>query len=202
MKFSDFRQIVRDGINGFKLSYFATNRSKYGHIDESAVVLLPGLCIKQNVYLYKNTVIHEYHKLITPKGRFIMKDNSVAAAGLTVITCNHGYKNVGDMPNGQGWQDYLVDDVVVEDQVWIGANVTLCPGVHLKRGVIVSAGSVCIKSIEYPPYAIIAGNPAKFIKFKFTLQEQIEHEKLCFNETDRLQILQLENNFNRFSSSK
>lgn len=202
MKFLDIVRILKDGIYGFRLSYFASNRSRYGHIDKSAVVLLPGFSIKENVFLYKNTVIHEYHKLITPKGRFIMKDNSVAAAGLTVITFNHGYQNVGDIPNGQGWRDYLVDDVMVEEHVWIGANVTLCPGVHLNRGVIVAAGSVCIKSAEYPPYSIIGGNPAKFIKFKFTLQEQIEHEKICFSESDRLQISTLENNFKHYSRSK
>ncbi|MGQ7945113.1 acyltransferase [Flavobacterium sp. WC2509] len=198
MKFSDIKQILKDGINGFRLSYFSSNRSRYGHIDKSAVVLLPGLCIKNNVFLYKNTVIHEYHKLITPKGRFIMKDNSIAAAGLTVITFNHGYYNVGDIPNGQGWTDYFVDDVIVEEHVWIGANVTLCPGTHLNRGIVVAAGSVCIKNIEYPPYSIIGGNPAKFIKFKFTLEQQIEHEKLCFIEKDRLQISILQNNFDRF----
>lgn len=202
MKFSDLVQILKDGIYGFRMSYFTSNRSRYGHIDKSSVVLLPGFCIKDNVFLYKNTVIHEYHKLITPKGRFIMKDNSVAASGLTVITFNHGYQNVGDIPNGQGWRDYLVDDVIVEEHVWIGANVTLCPGVLLNRGIIVAAGSVCIKSIEYPAYSIVGGNPAKFIKFKFTLEEQIEHEKLCFNESDRLQISILENNFNRHSRSK
>lgn len=202
MKFSEIKQILKDGIYGLRLSYFSSNRSRYGHIDKSAVVLQPGFCIKDNVYLYKNTVIHEYHKLIAPKGKFIMKDNSVAAAGLTVVTFNHGYHNVGDIPNGQGWKDYLVDDVIVEEHVWIGANVTLCPGVHINRGVIVAAGSVCIKSIEYPPYSIIGGNPAKFIKFKFSLEEQIEHEKLCFNENDKIQISILENNFIRFSKSK
>lgn len=198
MQLNLYFQIFKDALKGIKFTFFASNRKKYGFIDKTAIVLQPGYNIKQNVYLYKNTVIHEYHKLITPKGKFIMKDNSIAAPGLTVITFNHGYYNVGDIPNGQGWSDYFVDDVVVEEHVWIGANVTLCPGTHLNRGIVVAAGSVCIKNIEYPPYSIIGGNPAKFIKFKFTLEQQIEHEKICFSENDRLPISILEKNYKKF----
>src|ERR1035437_6450639 len=100
MKVGEYIQILKDAIYGLKMSYFTSNRKKYGFIDKTALVFQPGFNIKKNVYLYKNTVIHEYHKLITPKGKFIMKDNSIAAAGLTVITFNHGYYNVGDFPNG------------------------------------------------------------------------------------------------------
>lgn len=191
-------QILKDGLIGIKQTFFASNRKSYGHIDRTTIVFQPGICLKQNVYLYKNTVIHEYHKLITPKGKFIMRENSIAASGLTVITFNHGYSNVGDIPGGQGWADYLVDDVIVEEHVWIGANVTLCPGAHINRGIVVAAGSVCIKSKEYPAYSIIGGNPAKFIKFKFTLEQQIEHEKICFENDDRLDISLLESNYKKY----
>ncbi len=191
-------QILKDGLIGIKQTFFASNRKNYGHIDKTTLVFQPGICLKQNVYLYKNTVIHEYHKLITPKGKFIMRENSIAASGLTVITFNHGYSNVGDMPGGQGWTDYLVDDVIVEEHVWIGANVTLCPGAHINRGIVVAAGSVCIKSKEYPPYSIIGGNPAKFIKFKFTLEQQIEHENICFNDGNRIPVSLLESNYKKF----
>ncbi len=198
MKFDEIKQIFQDGIRGLKLAFFASNRKKYGYIDKTSIVFQPGYGIKENVFLHKNTVVHEYYKFISPQGKFVMKENSIAAAGLTVITCNHGYKHVGDIPGGQGWADYEVDEVIVEEHVWIGANVTLCPGTHLNRGIVVAAGSVCIKSIEYPPYSIIGGNPAKFIKYKFTLEQQIEHEKICFSEQNRLPISLLENNYRRF----
>jgi acetyltransferase-like isoleucine patch superfamily enzyme len=198
MSWKHYIQAIDDGLRGLKFSYFISNRSKFGHFDKTARIFQPGYCIKQNVYMYKHTVIHEYHKLIAPQGKFILKDNSVAAAGLTVITCNHRYKNIGDMPNGQGWTDYEIEDVIVEEQVWMGANVTLCPGVHLNRGIIVAAGAVCVKSKYYPPYSIVGGNPATFIKFKFTLKQQLEHERICFAEEDRLSISLLEKNYNKF----
>jgi virginiamycin A acetyltransferase len=161
-------------------------------------VYQPGMGAKQNVFLHKNTIIHEHHKFITQKGRFIMKENSIAATGLTVITFNHGFYNVGDYPGGQGWSDLIASDVIVEEDVWLGANVTLCPGTHIGRGVIVSTGSVCLKSKDYPPYSIIGGNPAKFIKFKFTLEQQIEHEKKRFAENERLSVTLLKENYNHF----
>lgn len=130
MKFSAFKQIVNDGYRGLKMNFFSSNRNKYGYIAKSAIVHQPGMGVKQNVYLYENTVIHEYHKFITQKGKFIMKENSVAAAGLTVITFNHGFNHEGDYPGGQGWSDLYSSDVIVEEDVWIGANVTLCPGTH------------------------------------------------------------------------
>lgn len=62
----------------------------------------------------------------------------------------------------------------------------MCPGTHIGRGCLVAAGAVCVKSKKYPPYTIIGGNPAKVIKYRFTLKEQIEHEKLIYPQEERL----------------
>jgi len=191
---------LKDGIRGIKMNYFSGRRDRYGYIDPTAIVFMPGQGAKQNVFLYKNTVIHEYHKFITHNGRFIMKDDSIAAAGLTVITFNHGFYNVGDYPGGQGWSELQISDVIIEEHVWLGANVTLCPGTHIQRGSVVATGSICIKTNEYPPYSIIGGNPAKFIKFKFTLEQQIEHEKILFTENNRISINELTDNYIRFTA--
>ena len=64
-------------------------------------------------------------------------------------------------------------DVVVDKDVWIGCNVTLLSGVHVGRGTIIAAGAVVTKDI--PPYSICGGVPAKFIKFKWTLKQILEH---------------------------
>ena len=154
MKISTLQQILRDGIRGLKMTYFASRRDRYGYIDKTAKIYQPGMGAKQNVYLYKNTVIHEFHKFITQQGKFIMKENSIAAAGLTVITANHGIYNIGDYPGGQGWSDLYSADVIVEEDVWLGANVTLCPGTHVNRGAVVAAGSICIKSKEKFKYLL------------------------------------------------
>lgn len=52
--------------------------------------------------------------------------------------------------------------VVIEDDVWIGGNVTVLPGVTIGRGAVVAAGAVVTKDV--PPCSVAAGNPAKVIK--------------------------------------
>ena len=52
--------------------------------------------------------------------------------------------------------------IVVEDEVWIGANVTILPNVRIGRCSVIGAGSVVTKDIE--PYTVYAGVPAKKIR--------------------------------------
>ena len=52
--------------------------------------------------------------------------------------------------------------MVIEDDVWIGANVTILPGSYISKATIIAANSVVNKFIE--PYSIIGGTPAKIIK--------------------------------------
>jgi acetyltransferase-like isoleucine patch superfamily enzyme len=62
-------------------------------------------------------------------------------------------------------------DVVIGNDVWIGSGVTILSGVNIGDGAVVSAKSVVVKDV--PPYAIVGGNPAKVIKYRFS-QDQIE----------------------------
>ncbi len=59
----------------------------------------------------------------------------------------------------------LKGDTVVGNDVWIGQNVTLLPGVHIGDGAIIGLNSVVTK--EVPPYTIVAGNPAKTVRKRF-----------------------------------
>ena len=75
-------------------------------------------------------------------------------------------------------------DIVIEEDVWAGFNVTLLPGAYIGRGCILGAGAVIHTKI--PPYSIVVGNPAKVIGFHFTPEEIIEHEKLLYPIEDRI----------------
>ncbi|MCM1321744.1 MAG: CatB-related O-acetyltransferase [Bacteroides sp.] len=55
-------------------------------------------------------------------------------------------------------------NIVVKDDVWIGQNAIICSGVTIGQGAVVAAGAVVTKDVE--PYAIVGGNPAKFIKWR------------------------------------
>jgi len=52
--------------------------------------------------------------------------------------------------------------VIIEDDVWLGRNVIVMPGVKIEKGSIIAAGAVVTKDV--PPYSVYGGIPAKFIK--------------------------------------
>lgn len=52
--------------------------------------------------------------------------------------------------------------VIIEDDVWIGARVIILPGVHIGKGSVIGAGSIVTNDV--PPYSIVGGNPAKVLK--------------------------------------
>ena len=55
--------------------------------------------------------------------------------------------------------------IVIGNDVWIGADVTLLGGVKIGNGAVIGAGAVVAKDV--PPYAVVVGNPAKVIKYRF-----------------------------------
>jgi Acetyltransferase (isoleucine patch superfamily) len=59
----------------------------------------------------------------------------------------------------------LKGDTVVGNDVWIGQNTTILPGVHIGDGAIIGLNSVVARDV--PPYTIVAGNPAKIIRKRF-----------------------------------
>ena len=60
-------------------------------------------------------------------------------------------------------------DTIIGNDVWIGHNVTIMPGIQIGDGVIVATNSTVTKNVE--PYSIMGGNPAKLIKKRFSEQQ-------------------------------
>lgn len=58
-------------------------------------------------------------------------------------------------------------DVTIGHDVWVGANAIIMSGVNVGTGAIIGAGAVVTKDV--PPYAIVGGNPAKIIRYRFDL---------------------------------
>lgn len=81
---------------------------------------------------------------------------------ITIVVSNHQHKR-GEYIKNQPWTTHN-NFVVIEDDVWIGANSVVLPGVTIGKGAIVGAGSVVTKDV--PPYAIVVGNPARVIKYR------------------------------------
>jgi len=75
------------------------------------------------------------------------------------------YQHSGDFV--KGYKNYSKDNIetTIGNDVWIGANTVIIKGVSIEDGVIVGASSVVTKNI--PAYAIVVGNPAKIIKYRY-----------------------------------
>lgn len=97
----------------------------------------------------------------------------------TIITGDHKFDLVGkymaDVTDAEK-EPELDAPVVIEDDVWCGANVTILKGVTIGRGSVVAAGAVVTRSCE--PYSIIGGVPAKLISMRFTPDQIERHERL------------------------
>jgi len=76
---------------------------------------------------------------------------------------------------------YIYKSVNIDDYVWIGANVSITPGVTIRKGAIVGMGAVVTKDV--PECAIVGGNPAKILAYrdKETFYEIINNDN---NERD------------------
>ena len=59
----------------------------------------------------------------------------------------------------------LKGDTIIGNDVWIGQNAVILPGVHIGDGAIIGANSVVGRNVE--PYTIAAGNPAKLLRKRF-----------------------------------
>ena len=179
-------------------------REKLGGYDSTSSIVNPEvLSCPHKVFLSEKSTIYSGAVFImnpdSEKGRFILGRYSAAAQGLTVITDNHSSHPVIGHYYQQDSLTHELDsdlDVIVKEDVWIGANVTILPGVEIGRGSIISAGTLLRKTV--PPYAIVIGNPGRVVGFKFTPEEVIEHEKALYKEDERIPVEVLEKNYEKY----
>lgn len=83
------------------------------------------------------------------------------AQGVSIRDTDHKFDNISiDMVR----QGIVTSKVVIEDNVWIGANVSITKGVRIGTGSIVAANAVVTKDVEQ--FSIVGGVPAKLIKYR------------------------------------
>ena len=164
----------------------------------------------ENCFVGYDVILHKHHYsescIITGKnclmaehvdidftGGLSMGNNVSISEGVKILTHNHSldYSNTGD---DKGCE---LTPLVIQNSVWIGAKAIVLPGVkEIGRGAMVSSSS-CVRS-RIPPYAIVMGNPAKIVGFRFLPKVIVEFERSRYTESERLPLELLERNYQKY----
>lgn len=195
---SMLNKLFGKGIKRFYEIYcFTSNPKNYRKIGKHVVLEQPFFSIPSVVEIDSFVRIQPNVKIIASKNqKVIIKKYTAIGAGSTIVPGEHtptvsvpqylSYLNLNDVNH----------TLVIEEDVWIGANATLLYKANISRGAVVGANSLVTKKV--PPYAVVAGSPAKIIAVRFSLEQIVEHEKSLYPEDERLDKAYLEELFDRY----
>jgi acetyltransferase-like isoleucine patch superfamily enzyme len=155
----------------------------------------------KNVYFYPLRSFFYYKTIeignnvyIGPGAMFLASDSCIKISdkvmfgpNVSIIGGNHSTHIIGKSMFDYKLSDKLASDdqpVIIETDVWVGSGSFILNGVRIGRGSIIAAGAVVSKDV--PPYSIVGGVPAKIIKYRWSVDEIMEHEKLLYNPENRL----------------
>lgn len=157
-----------DGHVGHQLRwYYWKQKAKLkgkGTIGRMADITYPSkTIIGSNFICSEYTVINALNSLGIYIGNNVLLGPRVYVRG-----ANHSFDSLDIPINQQGHHEESIQylnqnySIVIEDDVWIGANAIILPGVKIGKGSVIGAGSVVTRNI--PESSIAAGSPAKVIK--------------------------------------
>jgi acetyltransferase-like isoleucine patch superfamily enzyme len=159
-----FRKLVKE--------WLGKNDDVFRYIAESKF----GFTVGKHTYRYKQLFSNNSYVRLKSIGKFCSLGHN-----LTIAQGNHPMHFVSTHPflydKKYGFlkqnvaNDIINEPVTIGNDVWIGLNVTVFPNVNIGNGAVIGAGSLVNRDV--PPYAIVAGVPAKIIRYRFT-PEQIE----------------------------
>lgn len=110
--------------------------------------------VTKNTHLGNN--VHFNGLAINGGGKVYIGDNFHSGPDCLFICQNHNFDNGTAIPYDH---TYVLKDIVIESNVWIGSRVIVLGGVTIGEGAIIQAGSCVVKDI--PAYAIAGGHPAR-----------------------------------------
>lgn len=127
--------------------------------------------IGNNVYIHENVLIRSFNYSIYVGDNTTINNNTCIlsqckigknvsiAPNVVIVGANHNFADKNQTIKSQGSTSV---GIIIEDDVWIGANASVLDGVVIGKGSIIAAGAVVTKRV--PEYCVVAGVPAKVIK--------------------------------------
>jgi len=139
------------------------------------------------IYLKDDIYIGRGAKFSARNSHINIGNKVMFGPNVTIRGGNHNTSVVGAyMADVHSKRETDDQDVIIEDDVWVGSGAIILKGVIIRRGSVVAAGAVVTKS--FPPYSIIGGVPAALIKRRFSPTQIVEHEIHLYPENSRLKI--------------
>lgn len=126
---------------------------------DRTVSIATNVKLKGNISIKKGSSIAQNCTLSGENAGIFIGHYVMVAPGCVFVAFDHGFDRL-DVP--MCLQACVESPIIIEDNVWIGANCTITKGVRIGTGSIVAANSVVTKNIL--PYSIVGGVPAKVIK--------------------------------------
>lgn len=129
----------------------------FGKSDDTTFVNPPFYCdYGSNIEVGKNFFAN-YNCVILDNAKVKIGDNCLIAPNVAIYTAGHPLH-----PDVRSTGYEYGIGITIGDNVWLGGNVVVCPGVHIGNNVVIGAGSVVTKDI--PDWSLAAGNPCKVIR--------------------------------------
>ena len=180
-------------------------RNLFGRMDPTSHITAPAtLANPSHIFIDDHCSIDKNSVLLATNCRIIIKKFFVASTGLHISTGEHERRVgmfLGQITESVKNHEIGLDaDVIINEDVWAGFNVSIMAGVTIARGCTLAAGSVVTHSTA--PYSIWGGVPAKHIKFYWTIDQILEHEKQLYKESERFSREQLVDIFKQFEKQK
>ena len=120
-----------------------------------------------NLVIGSNTRVGIGNTIIGP---VTISDNVNIGQNVTISGLNHNYEDPSKTISEQGVSTMPIK---IENDVWIGANSVVLPGVQIGNHSVIGAGSIITKDI--PPYSVAVGNPARIVKrYDMDLKEWVK----------------------------
>ena len=183
--------------------HYVINMQSYNFaaIGKHSMIGYGSVMVPSNMYLEDYTRIQNHLNFISYKGKLSVKKYAAIGAGCTIIPGDH-VPTVG-VPQYLAGNLHINDvdgEIVVGEDAWVGAGTILLSHCQIGRGAVVAAGAVVSKKV--PPYAVVAGVPAKIIATRFTVEQILQHESELYPVEERMSREDLEEIFNEYYQGK